>query len=844
MLTFEEHVRPLLKAHCFDCHGEGTKPKGGLDVRLTRFMVQGGDSGPAFVAGKAKESVLIDRLAKGEMPPGKKKLTAKEIDVIRRWIDQGAKTLRPEPEKIAQGFHVTPEDEAFWSFQPVRAHEPPVVKNAQQVRTPIDAFLLAKLEEKGLKFSPEADRRTLIRRAYFDLIGLPPSPKEVDDFVHDRSENAFERVVDRLLESPHYGERWGRHWLDVAGYADSEGFTGEDVPRKSAWKYRDYVIRSFNADKPWNEFLREQIAGDEMVPLPYDKLPASELDKLIATGFLRMAPDGSASKDVDLPASTNQTIADTIQIVSTAILGVTVHCAQCHNHRYDPIPQSDYYQIRAIFEPALDWKNWRKPPAREVGFQSPADKKKADDLEKEAVKIDAERVKKEQGYVRAYLEEQIKKLPADVQAPIRKAYDTPAAKRTKAEAALLVRYPNIAGINIVSVGRRDKKVADEIAAYKSKADALRAQKPDLSTIRALTEIPGKVPTTYFFDRGDYQAPKDAVVPGTLTILEKYKLGTIPEDDPKLPTTGRRLAFARWLTHDAHPLTPRALVNRFWMHHFDRGIVATPSDFGALGDRPSHPELLDWLASDFIQGGWKLKRLHKLIMTSTAYRQISTRTPALQQIDPDNVLLGRMSVRRLDAEIVRDAMLAVSGKLNTKPYGPPVPVKTDDQGQVIIGVDTDDAAGRPTGKVVPLNGEEFRRSLYVAVRRSKPLAMLETFDGAMVTPNCECRVPTTVAPQSLMLMNSRSVIEQAEFFAERLTREAGTDAKLQVKLAWNHALGPDPSNADAATALRFLAEQTKIYQGINNLPAGQDAAQAALTNLCQALLSSNAFLYVD
>jgi mono/diheme cytochrome c family protein len=842
--TFEQHVRPILKAHCFECHGDGKKLRGSLDLRLVRLMRDGGDSGAAVVAGKPQDSVLLKRVLSHEMPPGKKKLSPGEIDLIRRWISAGAKTARAEPEKLATGFHISAEDEAFWSFQPVRRPEPPAVKAGPRVRTPIDAFVLAGLEAKGLSLSPDADRPTLIRRAYFDLTGLPPTPAEVDAFVADAAADAWEKVVDRLLASPHYGERWGRHWLDVAGYADSEGFTGEDPLRGSAWRYRDYVIRAFNADMPFDEFLREQIAGDELVRPPYDQLRGRDLDRLIATGFLRMAPDGSASKVVDLPAATNQTVADTIQIVATATLGLTVHCAQCHNHRYDPIAQEDYYRFRAVFEPALDWKNWRKPAAREVLVRDEAELRKAAELEKQALQIDQERVAKEKVHVRAYLDRELAALPAEVRDRVRAASLKPVAQRSQDEKTLLQKYPKISAVTLAAVLRQDRAAAAELAALTARAAEVRAAKPAPLSIRALTEVPGRLPVTYLFDRGEYAAPRHAVKPGTLTVLQKHVPSTIPEADPNLPTSGRRLAFARWLTHAQNPLTARVLVNRVWMHHFGRGLVNTPGDFGALGERPTHPELLDWLASEFTAGGWKLKRLHRLILTSSVYRQASTRTPALQQADPDNKLLGRMSVRRVEAEVLRDAMLAVSGRLNGKAFGPPVPIRTDDAGQVVIGVDTDDTAGRPTGKVVPLNGEEFRRSVYVTVRRSKPLAALEAFDAPMLTPNCECRTPTTVAPQALMLLNSQGVAEEATAFARRLQKEAGSDLTAQVTLGWRYAFAREPAAQDVAGALQFVRAQTAQFGQQKNLPAGVDAPTMALSSYCHALLSSNAFLYVD
>lgn len=841
--TFESHVRPILKAHCFECHGEGTKLKGGLDVRLAHLLQKGGKNSIAFKPGDIKDSALLDRLRVGEMPPGKRKLTKDEIAVIERWIESGAKTERPEPKTLATGFQISTEEQSFWSFQPIRKVESPRVKNEKLMRTPIDAFLLAKLESKGLSFSAEADARTLVRRLYFDLIGLPPTPEDVDSFVKEyagaKRGEAYEALVDRLLASPQYGERWGRHWLDVAGYADSEGYSADDTPRKSSYRYRDYVIRAFNADMPFDQFVIEQLAGDELVKLPYDRIAPADLDKLIATGFLRMAPDGTGSKDVDMKVATNQTIADTLQIVSTSLLGLTLHCAQCHNHRYDPIPQVDYYKLRAIFEPALDWKAWRAPAAREVVVLSDADRKKAADIEAEAVKIDQERKKKEDDYIEQTFTKELAKVPANLHDAARKARSTPPAKRSPAEQKLMREHPNL-NVTPGSLYLYDSKAAADLLTFTKKATALRATKPVGDSIRALTESPGKTPTTFLFDRGDHDQPKGAVLPGHLTIFKPFNLSAIPERDAALPTTGRRLAFAKSLVDGKHPLTARVLVNRLWMHHFGKGIVNTPGDFGALGERPSHPELLDWLADDFMAGGWRMKRLHRLIVTSNAYRQSATRGD-VAKADPDNRLLGRMPIRRLEAEALRDSILKVSGKLNAKQFGPPVPIAFDELGQVIVGVDTTDAAGRPTGKKVDLQGEEFRRSLYVQVRRSRPLSVLETFDGAAPSPNCEVRSSSTVTPQALMLMNSAFIHEQAEFFARRVEKEAGKDARAQVERAWRLAYGAAPATADVNDAARFVAEQTARFRATTK---EADPALRALANYCQALLSSNRFLYLD
>jgi mono/diheme cytochrome c family protein len=846
-LTYEQHVRPILKAHCFDCHGEGEKLKGKLDLRLRRLIVQGGRSGPALVPGKPDDSPLYQRLAAGEMPPGKTKLSPAEVALIGRWIAGGARTTHPEPKQVGAGPLITSQEQAFWSFQPIRRPDVPRAGPPRVARTPIDAFLLARLQERHLSFAPEADRLTLIRRVSFDLTGLPPTPEEVAAFLADPALNAYERVVDRLLASPRYGERWGRHWLDVAGYADSEGYANEDAVRPDAWKYRDYVIRSFNADKPFDQFLREQLAGDEMVRPPYGDLGPDDLDKLTATGFLRMAPDGTGSAGVDQKLARNQVVADTVQIVSTGLLGLTVGCAQCHNHRYDPIPQTDYYRLRALFEPAYDPANWRPPTVREVSLYTDADREKVKQVEAEAAKIDQERLRKQQEYIDRTFEAELKKLPEDVCAAVRAAHDTPAAKQTPEQKRLLKEHPSV-NVTAGSLYLYDAKAAADLKAYADRAAAVRATKPVEEFVRALTEVPGRVPVTRLFRRGDPDQPGESVAPGGLTVLDAWDPLRLPAAN-SLPTTGRRLAFAEWLTDGKHPLTARVLVNRVWTHHFGKGIVATPGDFGALGDRPSHPELLDWLADDFMTHRWRLKRLHRMILTSAAYRQGSRRDPDKERLDPDNRLLGRMPVRRLEAEALRDALLAVSGKLNPKMGGPPVPVRLDEVGQAVLGIDTNDSAGRPTGKVVPLNGEEYRRSVYVQMRRSRPLAFLDAFDEPVMAPNCPARPSATVTPQALMLMNSPFILGHARDFTGRVRREAGTEPRAQVLHAWRLAFNREPAEGEVKDALAFLAAQAVQFRAH---PSAQDPKfagkpepqQEALESWCQALLSANQFLYVD
>jgi hypothetical protein len=852
-LTFEQDVRPILKANCFQCHGEGEELEGGLDLRLRRLMVAGGKHGAAIVPGEAAISRLLERVRKQEMPPGEVKLSEAEVAIIERWIEQGAATVRPEPEKVEGGLIVTEEERSHWSFQPIVRPAVPTVEHEDVVQTPIDAFLLSRLEKEGLLLSERADRGTLIRRAYFDLIGLPPTPEEVERFIGDDSDRAYAELIDRLLSSPAYGERWGRHWLDVAGYADSEGYTDTDEARKYAYKYRDYVIRAFNADKPFDEFILEQLAGDELAAYPPKNLSAGDIDKIVATGFLRMAPDGTGG--VNDEVARNAVVAETINIVSTSLLGMTVGCAQCHHHRYDPISQDDYYRVRAIFEPVYDVKTWRNPSQRRVSLYTDEDRAKAKAIEEEAKLIDARRTEKQTEYILATFEKEIAKVPSELQQPVREAYETPEKDRNEDQQRLLKEHPSV-NVTAGSLYLYDPKAADELKTIADEAAKVRATKPVEDFVRATTEVPGKVPETHLFYRGDITQPRDKVSPGGLSILASLSLPEVPENEASVPTTGRRLAFAKRLTGGRHPLTARVLMNRVWMHHFGRGIVDSPGDFGAVGDRPSHPEVLDWLADEFMAGGWRLKRMHRLILTSAAYRQSSKRSVEQDRIDPDNRLIGRMPIRRMEAEVVRDSILSVSGQLNRRAFGEPVPVMRDLVGQVVVGVDTTDSAGRPTGQVVSLNGDEFRRSVYVQVRRSEPLGVMETFDAPIMAPNCEARNASTVAPQALMLMNSDFSVRQAEYFAERVEKEVGADPGAQIERAWRLAFGRSPSEEDLSAASAYLKVQTEGFAAVAKEEAAKAEAQKkdppkkplpgvqALATLCQALISSNAFLYID
>ncbi len=864
-LTFEQHVRPILKAHCFDCHGEGDQLRGQLDLRLRRFLLRGGESGPAIVPGNPAASRLYDLVHSGKMPKRDRKPTPQEIETLKLWIESGAATAHEEPEVLTAGMQITPEERSHWAFRPVV--RPPVPKvSGAHVRNPIDAFLAARQATRQLTFSPEAAPAALVRRAFLDLWGLPPTPSDLAAFALDGSDQAYPRLLHKLLQSPRYGERWGRHWLDVAGYADSDGYSNDDTPRPQAYKYRDYVIRAFNRDLPFDRFVVEQLAGDELALTRHPALETAAQDPetrewLIATGYLRMAADGTATGGVDPDVARNQVVADTLKIVSTSLLGLSVGCAQCHDHRYDPIPQVDYYRLRAIFEPAYNWKQWRTPAERRISLYTAGDRAKAAAVEEEAIKLGRERDAKQSEFIDAALQKHLTKFDAAISNSLWMAFKTTPDKRTEEQKKLLADNPS-ANINAGVLYQYNQKAADELKSLDARIGEIRARKPVEDFISVLTEPVGAPPVTQRFHRGDPKQPKEVVVPGTLTVLVPSGASVdlpLPEANP--PTSRRRLAFAKWLTSANNPLLARVLVNRVWLHHFGRGLVGTPADFGLQGERPSHPGLLDWLADVFTAPasedpehfglGWSLKRLNELIMTSAAYRQSSARHPRGEEVDPENRLYWRASVQRLDAEAIRDSFLAVSGALSDRLFGPPVPVREDVVGQIVVGLDQKQGDNKMPVEVA-MGEDEFRRSVYVEVRRSRPLAFLNTFDAPVMEVNCERRTSSTVAPQALMLMNSDFTLQQARLFATRLRREAGPLRESQVERAWQLALARPPSRTEFQSALEFLDRQVAhLRSSIANgtAPEKPDAGvpvpeEQALRSLCQVLLSSNEFLYVD
>lgn len=809
---FERDIRPIFRAHCFDCHGANDEKKGKLDLRLVRFLIRGGETGPAIVPGKPEESFLLRRVRAGEMPPGDARLSAEEIDTLERWIADGARTSKPEPESIGAGLGLIEEERAFWAFQPIRRSEVPTVSDDSDdpnVRNAIDALLIDAMPE-DLTLSPDADRVPLIRRLALDLTGLPPRPAEVDRFLHDDDPLAYEALVDRLIASPHFGERWARHWLDVAGYADSEGANNADNPRPWAFRYRDRVIRALNDDLPFDRFLTEQLAGDHLAGPKQGEWTAEQIDLLAATGFLRMAADGTGSGS-DNDEARNKVVADTLKIVGSSLLGLSVACAQCHDHRYDPISHRDYYALRAVFEPALDWKRWTRPQDRGVSLFTEADRKRSSKIEAEASKIVAERNAKQKEYLEAAFAKELEKYEEALRGPLRAAWETPEKERTTEQRELFVKCP-AANVKPGVLYQYNQKAADDLKARDNRIAAVRAKKPPKIFVRALVEPPGSPAVTHRFHRGDYRQPKEVVEPAVPEVL--VALGADPKIRPDaMPdgTTGRRLAFATWLTSRENPLTSRVLVNRVWRQLLGRGIVETPSDFGKLGVRPSHPALLDWLADEFQRDGWSVKRLIRRIVTSAAYRQTTRREPASASVDPDNRYFSRQAVRRLEAETIRDRMLAVSGHLDRMMYGTPVAVKSDDAGQVIV------------------DGDSGRRSVYVRVTRSQPVGLLQAFDAPVMETNCESRTSSTVATQSLMLLNGEFVLGEARRLVARAGREAQelVDAELvrDVRVddtstagAWSYGWGALDDTTGRVSSFRVLGHWNgSRYQGGPKLP---------------------------
>jgi hypothetical protein len=838
----QHDILPLFYLRCVACHG-GRRKEADLDLRTRKSILKGGKSGPAAIPGKPSESLVIRRLLAEEMPPRRKLVSVSvkpmetsEIEKLTTWIGLGLpeSTVKTTDLELSESL-VTDEDRTFWSFQKPRRPSVPEVSSADRVRNPIDAFVLQKLEEGGLTLSPEADKTTLLRRVHFDLIGLPPSPGQIDDFLNDRNPQAYEDVVNRLLKSPQYGERWGRHWLDAAGYADSEGAQNEDRVRPHMYRYRDYVIRSLNSDKPYSQFLVEQIAGDELVDFEHaDVIDNQIYDNLVATGFLRTAPDRTFADITNFVPDRLEVIADEIDILGTAVMGLTLKCARCHFHKFDPIPQQDYYRLTAIFKDAYDEHDWLKSQGpRTLPNVTTAERnaweKSEQKITQQVEQLRTEQMQKTVVKRKELLKETLASLPADIREKVNAALKTSKSERTDDQNKLIAEHASTSTMTAEDFGRLDAQFKTDTEARQQQIKEVESQRRSEPRIRALWSR-GEPSPSFVLKRGNYLTPGRPVDPGVPAVLSDSSAPFEVQPPWKNATaTGRRLAFARWLTRSDHPLTARVMVNRMWQHHFGAGIVTTPGNFGKAGAKPSHPELLDWLATEFVDGDWKLKSLHRLIVTSAAYRQSSHVTDDALRLDPDGILLSRMPLKRLEAEVLRDTLLFVAGALDDTPFGPADAVELRADGLV----------------TTKSTGRGWRRSIYVLQRRTQIPTLLDNFDYPQMGPNCVQRRESLVAPQALHLMNNGMIYQLAERFADRVIAEAGENRAAQVERAYLMAFGRRPSLEETAAAVSALNELTQQWtRQISGDDSKANPARRALVTWCHAVFNLAEFQYVD
>ena len=1020
-ISFSSNVLPVLKRNCLKCHGV-SKKEGSLQLHSVVRIWKGGESGAAVVASKPEQSLLWTRIRDNEMPP-EKPLTDQEKQILHDWIFHGAPGLPAsdvEAEAMAQDEH--------WAFTRLQAQQPPQLQRPESCCTPIDQFIQAELQKAGLQPGPETDRRTLIRRVSFRLTGLPPTPTEIDRFLGDAGTDAVESMIDRYLASQQYGICWGRHWLDAAGYADSNGYFNADSDRPLAWRYRDYVIRSLNADKPFDQFVREQIAGDELSgfhPEQHRRAATPEMiDLLIATHYLRNGQDGSGESDGnpdEVRIDRYTALESAQQIMASSLLGLTLQCAKCHDHKFEPLTQADFYQFQSVLFPAFNLNKWVKPNDRftyaslpgeyeawetkisdtknrlsrlKTGFRDWANDNRLPEMVRFAGDFTNSGLFHDQwtstipgddgpaGVSAVTLltsaEEQPPSLPAALVSDGRlkiiegglagdkwlsttQVFDwTPDAEgqwiqvtfrlldtkvredETSAArigygialhdfnnnsavtggnllidgnpaggAAVHLDYPGPSSTAVGSIGsveyasgttfgvrvthlpeakfrlehlvdglpegahidlqardlpngsfgfefccNRSFQVDDVIveASYSSSPDAgddvlvktyqaeLKRRQDELKTVTTelsglQTKEPGRIawltdstaepPDVFLLDRGEYSLPKDKVEPAPIAVLndDQNPLKIAPPANG-FPSTGRRLAWARWVTQPgsrAASLLARVQVNRVWQHHFGTGIVSTSENLGMSGSEPSNPALLDWLAFEFMRSGWSLKSLHRLILRSAVFRQSSLANDAGLRTDPSNKLCWRYPLRRLDAESIRDAQLAISGDLDLTIEGPYVATTRNGAAEVIVPED------RPGA---------LRRSTYLQQRRSQGLSLLNVFDAPTMVINCTRRPVTTMPLQSLSLLNSDFAVKRGRSFADRLQREAGDSTEAKIRTAFILATGHQCTDEELTEAIAFIQLQQKNY-------ADQEKAEhRAWSDFCQLLLASNAFLYLE
>jgi hypothetical protein len=792
---FEEKIRPVLAEQCFKCHSTtGEKIKGGLVLDTREATIKGGDTGPGVVVGDPNKSLIIEAIRYSDedlqMPP-KHRLSPEQVKDFEEWVRMGL----PDPRDGTVKVVLTPSDNLdearkFWSLQPVKESPVPEVKDSGWARNDIDRFLLAKLEERGFMPNKDVERRMLLRRATYDLIGLPPTPEEVESFLADETPEAFAKVIDRLLDSPRYGERWGRHWLDVVRYADTSG-CNSDFPVPSAHRYRDYVIESFNRDKPYDQFLREQIAGD-LLPAASDP---ERFEKTIATGYLAISRRfGSRANEFHL------TIDDTLDNLGKAVLGLSIGCARCHDHKYDPVSARDYYALYGIFEstkyafPGTEIYRHTKdfiplaPKEEAEAFMAEAIELAGLDDKVESLKNEIKRLQRD--------EEREKKLasePFDPAQPVLAEFPKP-QRRTSTEAA------------------------EELNATKKRQEELVQRQERLPKAFAVSE--GKSGNARLQKKGDPRTLGEGVPRGFLTVLGGQ---VVPEEEKG----SGRAQLAEWLTQPENPLTPRVMVNRIWQNHFGTGIVESSNDFGARGERPTHPELLDWLAKRFVDAGWSVKAMHRLIMSSRAY-QMSCADNAEQSLaDVNNDTYWRFNRRRLSAEEIRDSILYVSGELDLSSAGAhPFPKEAE----------WDYSQHRPFIADYPTK----KRSVYLMQQRIRKQPFLEIFDGADTNATTAVRPVSTTPIQSLFLLNNELAYQQAASLAERVNG-AGNEA-ARIDTAYRLVLGRPAQEEEINEANDYIASVAEALKQTDIPP--DHHTKTAVASFARVLLSSNEFLFVE
>jgi len=802
---FELQVLPILQAHCFTCHGSDKDPRSELRLTSRNSVLKGGKRGPAVSLEKPEESRLLSAIHYQDlkMPP-RGKLPTAHIDVLTRWVKMGipfsdkgsAEVVRTGPPQVDERAR------SFWAFQPVVRPALPEVKNRDWLANPIDAFVLSKLEQSGFKPAQPADRTTLLRRAYYAVTGLPPSPDEVDAFLADQSSDAYEKVVDRLLASRQYGEHWGRHWLDLVRYAESNSFE-RDGTKPFVWRYRDYVMRSFNHDKPYDRFIREQLAGDELED-------ATE-DSLIATGYYRLGLWDDEPADPVLAYFDG--LDDIGMTTGQTFLGLTVNCARCHDHKIDPFPQKDYYRLQAFFRGIRHFGVRSDESVAEASlrfFGGDAAVSKSRDAQA--------------GFLK-----RVGELDRDL-----KAIEDPIHSRLPGGEIDDFKYQQYR-VRILQKHVPDlvsQETLDRYIALSDERETLSRNRPmTLLPALCVTEEGPKPKDTFVLRRGNPQNQGDKVEPGIPSVL-------LPSDarDPSIPspardakTSGRRTVLADWLADPKNPLTCRVMVNRLWQYNLGRGIVRSTNNFGYAGTPPTHPELLDWLASEFAAGGMQMKRMQRLILTSNTFRMSANGAAELVAKDPENDLLGRFDLRRLTAEEMRDSVLAVCGNLNrTKADGPSVyPIIP---GDVLAG---QSMPGHNWGKSTLQDAAS--RSVYVHVKRSLAVPVLAVFDAADPDAPCPVRFTTTQPTQALAMLNGEFAQTESKLFAESVRREAGNEPAEQVRVALKRVVQRTPTQAEVDRGVRFmrtLREKDKL------------STEEALKRFCLLALNLNEFVYLD